>query len=154
MLLNCGVGEDSWESLGWTARRSNHSILKGIKPEYSLERLMLKLKLQYLAIWCKELAHLQSPCCWEWLKAGGEGENTGWNGWMALETQWKWVWVNSGSLWWTGRPGVLKSMDLQRVGHDWTTKLNSIEAHSQLSFITVSFFHLSLLRTIFRFTNC
>ena len=69
----------------WTARRSNQSILKEISPEYSLKGLMLKLKLQY---WCKELTHLKRPWCWEWLKAGGEGVNRGWDGWMASPTQW------------------------------------------------------------------
>ena len=62
--------------------------------------------------------------CWERLKAGGEGDNRGWDGWMASPTQWTWVWLGSGSWWWTGKPGVLWFMGLQRVGHDWTTKLN------------------------------
>ena len=82
----------------WTARRSNQSILKEINPEYSLEGLMLKWKLQYFGhlIW-KELTHLKRPWCWERLKAGGEGDSRGWDGWMASLTQWTWVWVNSGS---------------------------------------------------------
>ena len=57
--------------------------------------------------------------CWERLRAGGEGGDKGWDGWMASPTQWTWVWVNSGSWWWTGRPGVLQSMGLQRVRYDW-----------------------------------
>ena len=61
----------------------------------------------------------------ERLRAGGEGDNKGGDGWMASPTQWRWVWVNSGSWWWTGRPVVLQSMGLQRVGHDWVTELNS-----------------------------
>ena len=73
---------------------------------------------------CKELTDLKRPWCWERLKAGGEGDNRGWDGWMASLTQWTWVWVNSGSWWWTGRPGVLQSMRSQRVGHDWATELN------------------------------
>ena len=72
--------------VSWTARRSNQSILKEISPEYSLERLMLKLKLQYLATWCKELTHWKRPWCWERLKAGDEDDG-GWNGWMASLTQ-------------------------------------------------------------------
>ena len=68
--------------------------------------------------------HLKRPWCWERLRAGGEGDDRGWDGWMASPTQWTWVWVNSGSWWWTGRPGVLWFMGLQRVGHDWTTELN------------------------------
>ena len=58
------------------------------------------------------------------LGAGGEGDNRGWDGWMALPTRWTWVWVNSGSWWWTGRPGVLRLMRWQRVGHEWATELN------------------------------
>ena len=64
----------------WTERRSNQSILKEISPEYSLERLMLKLKLQYFGIWCKELTHLKRTWCWERLKAGGKGDDRGWDG--------------------------------------------------------------------------
>ena len=107
----------------WTARRSNQSILKEISPGYSLEGLMLKLKLQYLITWCKELTHLKRPWCWERLGAG-EGDDRGWGGWIASLTQWTWVWVNSGSWWWTGKPGVPQSLGSQRVSHDWT-KLNT-----------------------------
>ena len=77
-----------------------------------------------LVSWCKELTHLKRPWCCERLKAGGEGDDRGWDGWMGSPTQWTWVWVNSGSWWWTGRPGVLQSMGSQRVGHDWATELN------------------------------
>ena len=111
----------------WAARRSNQSILKGISPEYSLEGLMLKLKLQTLVTWWEELTHWKRSWCWERLKAGGEGDDRGWDGWMASLTQWTWVWVNYRSCWWTGRPGVLQSMELQRVGHDWPTELNRTE---------------------------
>ena len=83
----------------WTARRSNQSILKEISPEYSLEGLMLKLKLQYLTTSCEELTHLKRPWCWERLKAGAEGDGRGWDDWMASLTQWTWVWVNSESWW-------------------------------------------------------
>ena len=108
----------------WTARRSNQSILKEISPGCSLEGLMLKLKLQYLGTWCEELTHWKRPWCWERLQAGEEGDNRDWNGWMASPTQWTWVWLNSRSWWWTGRPGMLQFMGLQRVGHDWTSELN------------------------------
>ena len=80
-----------------------------------------------LAIWCEELTHLKSPWWWERLKAEGEGDNRGWNGWMASVTQSTRVWVNSGSWWWTGRPGMLQPMGSQRVGHDWVTELNWID---------------------------
>ena len=105
----------------WTARRSNQSILKEINPEYSLEGLMLKLKLQYLATCCKQPTHWKRPQCQERLRAGGEGGNRGWDGWMVSPTQWTWVWASSGSWWWTGKPGVLQFMEFQRVRlKDWT----------------------------------
>ena len=107
----------------WTARRSNQSILKEISPGCSLEGLMLKLKSNTLATWCEEPTHLKRPWCWERLRAGGEGDDRGWDGWMASLTWWTWVWVNSRSWWWSGRPGVLRFMGSQRVGHDWATDL-------------------------------
>ena len=70
-----------------------------------------------------ELTHRKRPWCWERLKVGGEGGDRGWDGWMASPTQRTWVWVNSGSWWWTGKPGVLQSIGLQRVRHDWGTEL-------------------------------
>ena len=79
-----------------------------------------------LAAWCGELTHWKRPWCWEGLGAG-EGDDRGWDGWMASLTQWAWVWVDSRSWWWTGRPGVLRFMGLQRVGHDWLTELNWTE---------------------------
>ena len=110
----------------WTARRSNQSTLKETSPEYLLEELMLKLKLQHFVsntfTWCEELTPLKRPWCWERLKVGGAGDNRGWNGWMALQTQWTCVWVNSRSWWWTGKPGVLQSMGSQRVRHNWPTE--------------------------------
>ena len=74
----------------------------------------------------EELTHLKRPWCWEGLGAGEEGDDRGWDGWMASLTWWTWVWVNSTSWWWTGRPGVLWFMGSQRVGHDWATELNWI----------------------------
>ena len=112
----------------WTARRSNQSILKEISPGCSLEGLMLKLKLSnILATWCEELTHLKRPWCWERLRAGEEGDERGWDGWMSSPTQWTWVWVDSESWWWTGRPGVLWFLGSQRVRHDWATELNWTE---------------------------
>ena len=107
----------------WTARRSNQSFLKEISPEYSLEGLMLKLKLQYLGhlMW---RTHLKRPWCWEWLKVGGEGDDRGCDGWMASLTRWTWVWVSCRNCWWTGQSGVLLSMGSQRVGHDCAAELN------------------------------
>ena len=77
-----------------------------------------------LATSCEELTHWKRPWCWERLKVGGEGDDRGWDGWMASPTQWTWVWVNSGSWWWTGKPGMLQSMGSQRVWQDWATELN------------------------------
>ena len=77
-----------------------------------------------LATWCKKLTHWKRPLCWERLRAGGEGDDRGWDGWMVSRTRWTWVWVDSGSWWWTGRPGVLRFMGSQRVRHDWVTELN------------------------------
>ena len=111
----------------WTSRRSNKSTLMETSPDYSLEGLMLNLELQWLATWCEELTHLKRPWCWEGLRAGEEGADRGWDGWMASQTRWTWVWVNSGSWWWAGRPGILRFMGSQRVGHDWRTELNWTE---------------------------
>ena len=103
----------------WTARRSNQSILKKISAEYSLDWCW-SWNYNTLATLCKEWTHWKRPWCWERLKAGGEGDNKGWDSWMASLTQWTWVWANSGSWWRTGKPGMLQSMGLQRAGHDWT----------------------------------
>ena len=73
-----------------------------------------------LATWCEELTHWKTPGCWERSKAGGDGDDRGWDGWMASSTRWTWVWASSRSWWWTGRPGVLQFMELKRVRHIWT----------------------------------
>ena len=108
----------------WTARVSNQSILKESSPGCSLEGLMLKLKLQYFGHLMRRADSLEKTLMLEGLGAEGEGDNRGWDGWMASPNQWTWVWVNSGSWWWTGRPGILQVMGSQRVGHDWATELN------------------------------
>ena len=87
------------------------------RPDVEAQALILRP-------WCEELTHLKRPWCWERLRAGREGDYRGWDGWVASLTRWTWVWVDSGSWWWTGRPGVLQFMGLQRVGHDWATELN------------------------------
>ena len=106
----------------WTARRSNQSILKKINLEYSLEGLMLKLKLQYFGHLMWRTDSFEKTLMLERLKAGGEGDDRGWDGWMASPSQWTWVWVNSGSWWWTRKPGVLQSMGSQT--QTWLTELN------------------------------
>ena len=91
----------------WTARRLNQSIQKEINPEYSLEGLMLKLKLQYIGHLIKQPTHWKRPWCWEWLKSEGEKGSRAWDGWMVSPFQWTWTWANSGRCWGTGRPGML-----------------------------------------------
>ena len=111
----------------WTARRSNQSILKEIRPKglnIHWKDWCWNWNSDILATWYEELTHLKRPWYWERLNVGGEGDDRRWDGWMASLTQWAWVWVNSGSWWWTGRPGVLQSTWSQRVGHDWAAELN------------------------------
>ena len=90
----------------------------------------------------------EKPWWWESLMAGWEGDDRGWNAWMASPTQWVWVSVNSGSWWWTGRPDVLQSIVSQRVGHDWVTELNcallSRFSHVQLFEILLAIAHQTL----------
>ena len=83
-----------------------------------------------LATWFKELTHCKRPWCWERSKAGGEGDDKGWDGWMASPAQWTWVCVDTRSWWWTGRPGMLCFMGSQRGGPDWATELNRTNIHS------------------------
>ena len=112
MLLKCGIGEDSWESLGLQGDPAS--------PEYSLVGLKLKLKLQYFGHLMQRTGSFEKT-----LMLGKiEGGRRGWDDWMASLTQWTWVWASFGSWWWTGRPSMLQSMGLQRVGHDWATELN------------------------------
>ena len=110
----------------WTARRSNQSILKEISPGCSLEGLMLKVKFQYFGHLMQIVDSLEKTLSWEGLGAGGEGDDRGWDSWMATPTRWTWVWVDSGSCW-TGRPWVLRFMGLWRVGHDWATEVKWTE---------------------------
>jgi len=118
ILLNCGVGEDL--RIPWTAKRYNQSILEEISPGRSLEGLMLKLKLQYFGHLMRRVDSLE-----ETLMLGGIGGRRK-RGWQRIR------WLdgitnsNSGSWWWTGRPGVLQFMGSQRVGHEWVTELNWI----------------------------
>ena len=108
----------------WTTRRPSQSILKEISPEYSLEELMVKLKLQYFGHLMQRTDSFKKTLMLGKIEGGGEGDDRGWDGWMASPTQWTWVWKSSGSWWWTGKPGVLQSMGSQRVGHNWETELN------------------------------
>ena len=123
MLLNCGVGEDSWESLGLQGDPTSPSKRKSVLGVHWKDWCW-SWNSNTLATWCEELTHLKRPWCWERLRAGGKGDDRGWDGCMASPTQWTWVWVDSGSWWWTGRPGVLRFMGSQRVRHDWAPELN------------------------------
>ena len=110
----------------WTARRSNQSIIKEISPEYTLEGLMLKLKLQSFGHLMWRTDSLEKTLMLEKI----EGRRRGWQRtrwWMASPTQWTWVWASSGSWWWTGKPGVLQSAESQRIGHNWVTELTNYE---------------------------
>ena len=136
MLLNC-VFRRLLRVL-WTARRSNHSgdpmrvHSEGDQPWDFFGRNDAKAETPvFFSTSCKELTHWRRLWFWEGLGAGGEGDDREWDGWMASMTQWTWVWVNSGSWWWTGRPGVLRFMGSPRVGHDWGTELNC-ELHMAL----------------------
>ena len=108
----------------WTARRSNQSILKEISPGCSLKDWCWSWNSNTLITWCEELTHFKRPWCWERLKAG-EGDDRGWDGWMASPTQWTWVWANSRSWGWTGRPGLLRSWGHKELGT--TEQLNLTE---------------------------
>ena len=126
MLLNCGVEEDSWESLGLQGDPTNPAWRKSVLG-VRWKDWCWSWNSNILATLCEELTHLKRPWCWVRLRAGGEGDDRGWDGWMASPTQWARVWVDSRSLWWTRTPGVLQFMGLQRVGHDWATELNWTE---------------------------
>ena len=143
MLLNCGLGEDSWESL-W---------LQGdpISPSWRKSVLNILWKdwcwswnSSSLTTSCEELTHLKRPWCWERLKAGGEGDNRGWDSWMASPTWWAWVYVNSGSWWWTGRPGMLHSMGHRESDMtewlNWTEHTQDSQIISKYLFLDICFF--------------
>ena len=108
----------------WTAKRSNQSILKEISPGCSLEGMMLKLKLQYFGHIMWRVDSLEKTLMLGGIGGIRRGDDRSWGGWMTSPTQWTWVWVNSRSWWWTGRPGVLQFMGYQSVEHDWVTELN------------------------------
>ena len=133
----------------WTARRSSQSILKQISPGCSLEGLMLKLKLQNFGYLMWRVDSLEKTWCWEGLGEGGEGDDRGWDGWMASPTQWTCVWVNSGSLWWPGRPGVLWFMGSQRVGHNWVTELTDWSEYYGIMWYKL----LRIISVYFTFSN-
>ena len=111
----------------WTARRSIQSILKKISPEYSLEVWCWSWNSNTLATWCEEPIHWKSPWCWERLKAGGEGDDRGWDDWMASPMWWTWVWVGSGS-WWRDREAWRAAVHGVRKESDTTEQVNLTES--------------------------
>ena len=116
-----------WRSLLkvlWTARRSNQCILKEISPGCSLVRLMLNMKLQYFGHLMRRADSFYNTMMLGKIEGRGKGDDRGWDGWMESPTQWTWVWLDSRSWWWTGRPGVLWLMGWQRVRHNWVPELN------------------------------
>ena len=117
MLLNCGVGEDSWESLSCKE-------IKPVNPKGNQSLIMMvRLNSNTLPTRCEELTHWKRPWFWERLKAGGEGDDREWDGWMASPNGCTGVWASYRSFWWTEKPGMLQSIGLQRVGHGWSTEL-------------------------------
>ena len=129
MLLNCGIGEDSWESLGQQGDPIGQSWRKSTLNIHWKDWCWswLKLKLQYFGHLMWRTGFLEKTLMLERLKAGVEGYDRGWDGWMASPTPWTWVWESSETWWWTGKPGLLESMGSQRVEHNWVTKLNWID---------------------------
>ena len=123
MLLNCGVGEDSWESLGLQGDPTS-TFWRRTTLVFLWKEWCWSWNSSTLATSCEELTYCKRLWCWEGLGTGGEGDDRGWNGWMASPSRLTWIWVNSGSWRWTGRTDVLWFMGLQRVGHNWVTEPN------------------------------
>ena len=166
MLSNCGAGKDSWESLG-------QQDIKPLNPKGNQAWIFIgrtdaeadihwlpDAKSQFigqpgysLATWCEELTHWKSPWCWERLKAGGEGDDRGWDDWMASPTQWTWLWANFGRQWRIGKPGMLESMGSQRVGHDWATEQQKYHCKSFRYLKETNYLWIHIAANIFRFLN-
>ena len=130
MLLNCGVGEDSWESLGYKEIQPFHPK----RDQFWVFIVKTDVEAETPILWspdAKSWPWLKRPWFCERLKEGRKGDDRGWDVWMASLTQWTWVWVTSSSWWWTGRPGVLQFVGLQRVRHDWVTELNWTELRKE-----------------------
>ena len=141
MLLNCGVGEDSWESLGLWGDPTSPSYRRSVLGVH-WKGWCWSWNSNTLATWCEQLTHWKRPQCWDRLRAVGQGDDRGWDGWMASPTHGTWVWVDSESWWWTGRPGILQFVGSQRVRHDWATEMNWTELWTSLGLC----FHVSEMR--------
>ena len=128
MLLNCGVGEDSWKSLGLQGEPTS-PFWRRSALGFHWREWCWSWNSSTLATSCGELTRWKRLWCWEGLGAGREEAEWGWDGWMASLTRWTGVWVNAGSWWWTGSPGELRFIGLQRVGYDWATELTELNSH-------------------------
>ena len=124
MLLNCGVEENSWESLGLQGGPTSPSYRRSVLGVH-WKNWCWSWNSNTLATWCEELTHLKRLWCWEGLRAGGEGDNRGWDGWMASLIQWTRVWVDSRSWWRTGRPARCNAWGFKKL--DMTERLNWTE---------------------------
>ena len=143
--------KESWEPKNWCfwtvvlektleIPLDNSKEIQQVHPKVNLSWIFIgrtdaEAETHPLATWCEELTHLKRLWCCGRLRAGGEGDDTGWDGWMASLTQWTWVWVSSGSWWWTGKCGVLQFMGSQWVGHDWATEMNWTELKNDIQFL-------------------
>ena len=137
MLSNCGAGEDSWQSLRLQGNQTSQSSRKST---LNIHWKDWSWCWNFNTTWCKELTHWKNPWCWERLKATGEEDSRGWDGWMASLNQWR-VWAHSMRWWRTGKPGVLQSIGLQRVGHDLVTEqqleqLKHLQSHWKIKLWT------------------
>ena len=119
--------------VSWIERRSNQSIKRKSILYIYWKDWCWSWNSSTLATSCEELTHWKRPGCWEGLGTGGEGDDRGWDGWMASPIRWTWVLANSGRWWKTGKPGMLQSMGSQLVGHNWATEQNitSLEEESK-----------------------
>ena len=118
----------------WTARRLNQSIIKEISPEYSLQGLMLKLRLQYFHHLMWRTDSLENTLMLGKVEGMRQRGNRGWDDWMASPARWAWILASSWSWWWTGKPGVLQPTGLQRVRHYWVTEVNWTESSKMVKY--------------------
>ena len=140
MLLNCGVGDDSWDSFGQQGDWNSQSYRKSTLNIHQKDWYWIWSS-NTLATWCEELTHWKRLWCWERLKAGGEEDERGWDSWMESPTYWAWVWANSGIWWRTGKAGMLKSMGSQRVRHKWPSEQQHHMRRCSNSLLKGTYFH-------------
>ena len=128
------VGEDCWGSLVLQGDPTS-PLWRGSALGVLWKEWCWSWNSGTLATPCEELTHWKRLWCWEGLRAGGEGDDRGWDGWMASLTRWTWVWANSGSWWRAGRSGMLRFMGSQRVRHDWETELNWTDSETKCNLV-------------------